>query len=138
MSIPDYDKLLDEAKEKLPKVEKQSERFQIPRVKGHLQGAKTVISNFSQIINALNRPEKHVLKYLTKELATPAEVVKQLVIFNAKLSANKINEKIESYANEFVICRECGKPDSKLSKNGDIYYFKCQACGARYTFTSKI
>ncbi len=138
MSIPDYDKLLDEAKEKLPEVNDQRERFQIPKVKGHIQGNKTVISNFSQIVQVLNRPEKHVLKYLTKELATAAEQVKQLVIFNSKLSANKINEKIRDYAEEFVICRECGKPDSKLSKSGDIYYFKCQACGARYTFTSKI
>jgi len=138
MTLPSYDEMLTEAKEKLPKREDTGERFQIPKVKGHIQGVKTVITNFFTIADVLHRPPKHLLKYLTKELATPAETVKQLVVFNAKLPASKINEKIKNYAEEFVICKECGKPDSKLTKEGDIYYFRCQACGARYTFTSKI
>lgn len=136
--LPDYHQLLKQAKDSLPQVEQSEERFQIPKVKGHLQGVKTVISNLNQIADALGRPLKHILKYLTRELATTAEQVGSLVIFGAKLSASKINDKIEAYAKEFVICRECGKPESKLSKEGDIYYFKCGACGARYTFTSKI
>ena len=136
--LPDYKSLLKNAKDNLPEIEKSEERFQIPKVKGHIQGVKTVISNMNQIADAVHRPIKHILKFLTRELATTAEQVKALVIFGSKISAAKINEKIESYANEFVICKECNKPDSKLSKDGDIYYFKCQACGARYTFTSKI
>ena len=136
--LPSYDDLLQTAKDALPEIEKTEERFQIPNVKGHLQGTRTVISNLNQIADILHRPIKHLLKYLMRELATTAEQAKQLVIFGSKLAASKINEKIQSYADEFVICRECGKPDSKLSKDGDIYYFKCQACGARYTFTSKI
>ena len=136
--LPDYQALLKNAKDNLPEIEKTEERFQIPKVKGHIQGVKTVISNMNQIVDIMHRPIKHVLKYLTRELATTAEQAKALVIFGSKISAAKINEKIASYADEFVICKECGKPDSKLSKDGDIYYFKCQACGARYTFTSKI
>jgi translation initiation factor 2 subunit 2 len=136
--LPDYDTLLKSAKDSLPQIEKSEERFQIPKVKGHLQGVKTVISNLNQIADILGRPLKHILKYLTRELATTAEQAGSLVIFGSKLAASKINDKIESYAKEFVICRECGKPESKLNKEGEIYYFKCGACGARYTFTSKI
>lgn len=138
MALPNYEQLLQTAKEVLPEINEGGERFQIPKVKGHIQGVKTVISNLNQIAGLLGRPIKHLIKYLTRELATTAEQVKQLVIFGSKVSASKINEKIESYANEFVFCRECSKPDTKLSKEGDVYYFKCQACGARYTFTSKI
>ncbi len=138
MAIPSYEEMLNEAEKILPKKEVVQERFQIPKVKGHLQGNKTVISNLNIIADTLHRPIKHLIKYLTKELATAADQFNNLVIFNSKLSASRINEKIEEYAKEFVICRECGKPDSKLAKEGDIYYFKCQACGARYTFTSKI
>ncbi|MBD3208817.1 translation initiation factor IF-2 subunit beta [Candidatus Woesearchaeota archaeon] len=136
--LPDYHQLLKAAKDVLPDTEKTEERFRVPNVKGHLQGAKTVISNLNQIADHLHRPIKHLLKYLARELATTTEQAKQLVILGSKLSASKINEKIQAYAEEFVICRECGKPDTKLNKEGDIYYFKCQACGARYTFTSKI
>lgn len=138
MALPNYDDLLAHAKEVLPEVEENEERFQIPKVKGHIQGVKTVISNMNQIADMLRRPIKHLLKFLTRELASTAEQVKTLVIFGGKVSAARINEKINSYAKEFVICKECNKPDSKLTKEGDVYYFKCQACGARYTFTSKI
>lgn len=134
----DYNQLLKQAKDQLPEIEQTEERFQIPNVKGHIQGVKTVISNLNQIADLLGRPIKHLIKYLTRELGTTAEQVNQLVVFGSKVPASKINEKIQAYADEFVICRECGKPESKLNKEGDIYYFKCQACGARYTFTSKI
>jgi translation initiation factor 2 subunit 2 len=130
--------MLANAKASLPAIEQSQDRFQIPKVKGHLQGVKTVISNFGQIADALQRPPKHLLKFLTRELATTGEHVNQLVIFGSKLPASKVNEKVDAYAKEFVICKECSKPDTKLNKEGDIYYFKCQACGARYTFTSKI
>jgi len=136
--VPNYEDMLTEAKEKLPSVEKTEERFQVPKVKGHIQGVKTIITNLNQIADHIRRPIKHLLKYLTQQLATPADQVKQIVVFGSKIPASKINEKIDAYTNEFVICRECGKPDTKLNKEGDIYYFKCQACGARYTFTSKI
>ncbi|MFP4523720.1 MAG: translation initiation factor IF-2 subunit beta [Candidatus Woesearchaeota archaeon] len=136
--VDDYEALLKKAKETLPEVKQSEERFQIPKVKGHIQGGKTVISNLNQIATTLGRPVKHLIKYLTRELATTAEQVKQLTIFGSKISASKINEKIDAYAQEFVFCKECGKPDTKLDKDGDVYYFKCQACGARYTFTSKI
>lgn len=135
---PNYHTLLKQAKDALPEIEHSEERFQIPKVKGHIQGIKTVISNLNQISDTLGRPIKHLLKYLARELATTTEQVNMLVVFGSKISASKINEKIEAYANEFVFCRECNKPDTKLNKEGDIYYFKCQACGARYTFTSKI
>ena len=134
----DYHTLLKQAKEALPEIQQSEERFQIPKVKGHIQGVKTVISNLNQITDTLGRPLKHLLKYLSRELASTTEQVNQLVVFGSKIPASKINEKIQSYADEFVTCRECNKPDTKLNKEGDIYYFKCQACGARYTFTSKI
>ena len=32
---------------------------------------------------------------------------------------------------EFVYCKECGKPDTKLIKDERKYYIKCEACGAK-------
>lgn len=133
-----YEDMLKEAREKLPEPSKNTERFEVPKVRGQIEGNKTIISNFYQIAETLRRPAPHLLKYVQKELATPGIFRKQAVIFGSKISASKINEKINAYANEFVICKECGKPDTKMTKEGDIYYLKCQACGARYSFYSKI
>lgn len=133
-----YEDMLKEAREILPEKKTDGERFEVPKVRGQIEGNKTIISNFNQIAETLRRPPKHLLKYVQKELATPGIFRKQAVIFGSKLPASKINEKIVSYADEFVICKECGKPDTKITKEGDVYYLKCQACGARYSFYSKI
>ena len=133
-----YEEMLKEAREKLPEPVTGGERFEIPKVRGQVEGNKTIISNFNQIAESLGRPATHLLKFVQRELATAGTFRKQAVIFKSKLSATKVNEIIKNYSEQFVICKECGKPDTKLTKEGDVYYMKCQACGARYTFTAKI
>jgi len=130
--------MLKKAREELPDQVSIAQRFEIPKVRGHLQGNKTIISNFSQIANTLGRKQEHLLKFILRELATPGEIKRNLVIFGRKLSASQINEKINKYVQEFVLCKECGKPDSKLIKEGNFTYLKCQACGTKYIVKSKI
>ena len=128
----DYESLLSRGKEQLPEETSSDERFVIPKARGHIQGTKTVINNWMEIAKVLDRPPKHLLKYVQKELATPGEIIKQSVVFGTKLSASKVNEKVEQYADELVFCKECGKPETKLVKEGGIVKLHCQACGARY------
>lgn len=134
----DYKKLLERGRKALPETTQSSERFIIPKVRGHIQGNKTIISNFIQIAQHLNRKPRHMLKYILKELATPGEIKKHFVLFGTKVPAGRINEKIQKYADMFVVCRECGKPDTKMTKEGSVYFIKCQACGAKYSVYSKI
>ncbi len=134
----DYETMLKRAREKLPDVVSTKERFEIPKVLGHLQGNKTVISNFVQIANILQRDIEHFLKYILKELAAPGEVRGNILVIGTKISASRINEKIQAYADEFVLCKECGKPDTKIEKDGAFSYLKCTACGARHPVKSKI
>jgi len=133
-----YEEMLERAKEQLPEDIDKGERFEIPKVKGHIEGNKTIISNFGPLADTLRRPKQHLLKYVLKELATPGEFRGKAVIFQTKLSASRVNEKIQQYAEEFVICKECGKPDTKLNKENNIYVLKCQACGARHSFVGRI
>lgn len=134
----DYEQMLKKGKKQIPEVVSKEERFNIPKVRGHIEGNKTVASNFVEITKVLRRKTEHVLKYILKELATPGEMRKNAVIFGTKLSASKINEKIAQYADTFVLCKECGKPDTKLTKDAGISFLKCQACGAKHSFYSKI
>jgi len=126
-----YEKLLKEAYGKLPDIQSERSRFEIPKVRGHMQGNKTIISNFFQIITILRRKPEHVIKFLTKELAVPITVKKTYIIFGTKIPASRINDKIEKYAEEFVLCKECGKPDTKLLKEDKYLFMKCLACGSR-------
>ena len=134
----EYEKMLKIGRGNLPKTILKTERFEVPRVKGHIQGNKTIISNFHQIANTLRRKPEHLLKYILKELATPGDLKKNALIVGRKISASRLNEKIEQYVNLFVLCRECKKPDTKLEKENSILFIKCMACGAKHPLSSKI
>jgi translation initiation factor 2 subunit 2 len=135
----EYKELLKTARENLPEAVFEKERFEIPKVRGHIQGNRTVISNFIQIANALGREPEHMLKYVLKGLATPGEIKKSgSVMMGTKIPATKINQKVRQYANEFVFCPDCGKPDTKLEKERDLMFLKCTACGSRHPVKSKI
>lgn len=135
----EYDSLLDKAYKTMPESVREKERFEIPKVKGHLEGNKTIISNFTQIANTLRRPIEHMLKYILKELATPGIINKSgMLVLGTKTSASRVNDKVKQYAHEFVLCPDCGKPDTELRKDGNFHYLVCTACGAKHAVKSKI
>jgi len=135
----EYKELLKKARKQLPKSVFEKERFEIPNVRGHIQGNKTILSNFLQIADILGRKPEHLLKYILKELATPGEIKKSgSAMVGTKVGASRINEKIRQYANDFVLCAECGKPDTKIEKEDKFTFLKCHACGAKHPIKAKV
>lgn len=134
----DYQQLLQRARSQLPQIVQSTERFDIPKVKGHLQGNKTIISNFTQICDTFSRPQEHLLKYLQRELAAPAQIDGPRLILGRKLNSGLINTKIAEYANTFVLCSECKKPDTVIQKEGNALFLRCSACGAKHPIKTKI
>ncbi|MBI4452992.1 translation initiation factor IF-2 subunit beta [Candidatus Woesearchaeota archaeon] len=137
--MDEYKKMLEYVRKNLPEAVFIKERFEIPKVMGHIQGNRTVISNFLQIAASLRREVDHLLKYVLKEIATPGEIKKSgALILGTKIPASRINDKIRQYANEFVLCFECGKPDTQIIREGELTYMKCSACGAKNFVKAKI
>lgn len=128
----DYEQLLEKGLKNLPEEAKVTERYEIPKVKGHIEGNKTIINNFNQIVNSLHRDAQYFLKFLLKELATPGKLEENRLILGRKLSPALINNKIEQYAKIYVFCYDCGKPDTKLEEQEGILYIRCAACGAKH------
>ena len=133
-----YEDLLKRAREDMPEDMGKGERFEIPKVHGHIQGNRTVVTNFGAICDTLRRDQQHLLKYLQRELATPAQIEGPRLILGRKLNPALINSKVEKYASEFVFCYECKKPDTQLTKEGDVMLIKCMACGAKHRVKAKI
>lgn len=131
MTLPAYEKMLDELYSNLPENTSKGERFEIPKAQSIKQGSRTILQNFNEIVSALERDPAHVLKFLNKELATVGNIEKHRVIFQGKFLSNQINDKISLYAKEFVFCPECGLPDTKLVRQDRVLMIKCMACGAR-------
>ena len=127
----DYEQLLNEAYKNVKQTNVSSDRFEIPKAKGHFEGKKTIITNFNQIASHLRRNQEHFLKFLLKELAASGQSDSERLILNNKVPSEKINQKIEQYAKEFVLCQECGKPDTELLKENRQGYIHCLACGAK-------
>jgi translation initiation factor 2 subunit 2 len=137
--MTDYTALLKRGREQLPAVVFERERFEIPKVRGHLEGSKTVVTNFVQIVSALRRPAEHLLKYVLRELATPGEINRSgMLVVGSKVPASRINDKIRQYANEFVLCPDCGKPDTEIKYEGDFAFLKCSACGSKHPVRARI
>lgn len=129
----DYEKLLNRAKEHIPTNISERKRFEMPKASSFRQGNKTVIKNFTNIANYLNRDSKHLLKYISKELATSGELEGNRAVFNGKFIPRIVQEKIEKYVKEFVQCRECKSHDTKIKKKNKFHILKCMACQAERT-----
>ena len=132
-----YEKLLDEAYKQIKPIT-HSDRFEIPKIQGHAEGTKTILTNLQQIASHLRRDQNHLLKFLLRELATSGAIKNSRVILQRKISSAKINEKIQDYAKEFVICKECKKPDTELIKDKRFTFVHCLACGAKHSVRAKI
>jgi translation initiation factor 2 subunit 2 len=133
-----YEILLEKAYQKVKVVEKGKDRFEIPPVENQIFGKNTIVSNINAIASYLRRPVEHLAKFLQKELATPGKLENGRLILNTKLSSQRINEKIQAYAKEFVICNECKKPDTEIITEKNIKFKHCLACGARSPVRSNI
>jgi len=136
--MEDYEQLLNQAYEKVKQVDTSSNRFEVPKVTGHFQGKKTILTNFSQIVSHLRRDPEHFQKFLLRELAAAGHLEGDRLVLNKKVSSKKINPKIEQYINEFVLCKACGKPDTEIIKEDRLTFLHCLACGAKHSVRGKI
>lgn len=135
----EYEKLLDKALKELPeRQENAGDRFEIPKAISRIHGHKTIVDNFSQIATTLRRESKHIMKFLSRELAAPVQIIERKLVLVGKIGSDRINQKIEAYAKEFVLCRECGKPDTELIKKQRFLFVHCLACGAEHSVRAKI
>lgn len=126
-----YEELLEEALKKIVKKEVK-ERFQIPQIEGELQGERFIVKNFKKIAEVLKRDPKHLAKYLMISFAASGSIEGEALILNSKLKRDAIQQKLEEYIKKYVFCKVCKEPDTRLVKEGRIYFIYCDACGARY------
>jgi translation initiation factor 2 subunit 2 len=127
----EYEELLDRALESIPKVVSEESRFQIPQAEVTIAGSRTVVKNLRAMASALNREAGHLAKFLLRELAAAGALRESQLVLQGRFPRDTIQERVKRYADEFVICRECKKPDTRLERVERIPVIRCEACGAR-------
>ncbi len=108
------------------------ERFVPPEVEVNQSGQKTVI-NAEKFANYIKRPIKHIARYLMHELTAPGQIdEKNNIIIGGRFSRRVVQEKLNAYIKEYVICKQCSSPDTQMNKIEENFVVKCLACGAEY------
>lgn len=131
-----YDSILQRAKLQLPEISISDSRFVIPQIDSRVEGNRTFFRNFKEVINTLNRPDPHFLKFLTNELGTSGNIEGTRAIFQGKHPKLQISKLLDRYVKDYVICSVCGKPDTKFISQGRVNMLKCDACGAQTNLRS--
>lgn len=131
MSGLSYEQLLQRAKKALPDALSSGERFQVPAPDIAFEGKTSILRNFEDIVQAIRRDPDMVLTYLLRELGTAGSVEGRRVVFKSKVTAPQVEDRIKSYVEAYVLCQECGRPDTRLVKEDRVAMLECDACGAR-------
>jgi translation initiation factor 2 subunit 2 len=126
-----YDDLLKRACSQMPEVQAKKERLELPRIMIQTVGMRTIISNFKEIADSLDRDPQHVLKFLTREMATAATFHESRAIFQGKFRADSFERLLQRYLEGYVICPVCKRPDTRVVKEKRLSFLVCNACGAK-------
>ena len=126
-----YDDLLKRACAQMPEVQAKRERLELPRIMIQTVGMRTIINNFKELSDTLDRDPQHLLKFLTREMATAATFHDSRAIFQGKFRADSFERLLGRYIEGYVVCPVCKRPDTKISKEKRLSFIVCNACGAK-------
>lgn len=126
-----YKDLLRRVYSQLPPEVFEHKRFEIPRPRSTIAGARTIFFNFKEICDTLNRDPRNVLRFLSKEMATAGSIDGTRAIFQGRFNTDTIERLMNRYVGEYVICPICKRPDTNVVREKRLYFLVCEACGAR-------
>ncbi len=127
----DYNELLKRAQGQVPEVTLKRERLELPKLLLSMVGMRTTIANFKEIADTLDRDPQHILKFLTREMATAATYHDGRAIFQGKFPRDTFERLLQRYMDAFVICPVCKRPDTSIVKEKRLSFLVCNACGAK-------
>ncbi|MFP4633167.1 MAG: translation initiation factor IF-2 subunit beta [Halobacteriales archaeon] len=126
-----YESDLDRALDEMPDIEGSRDRFEVPEPEVQTEGSSTLLTNFQEILDVLNRDEDHLMKYLLSEIGTAGHVDQGgRARFKGDFSTDEFSRVLDAYVGEYVLCSECGRPDTHLEREDRTLMLRCDACGA--------
>lgn len=127
----EYDDMLDRAIEETPDIDERGSRFEVPDPEVRSEGSVTVVENFQTLVDTLNREESALLKFLQDELGTAARIDESgRARLTGDFKRERVADAVDAYTEGYVICSECGLPDTRIIEQSGADVLKCDACGA--------
>ncbi|ELZ08198.1 translation initiation factor IF-2 subunit beta [Halovivax asiaticus JCM 14624] len=126
----DYESSLDRAMENVPDIGGDDERLDIPDAEPQKDGAFTRFTNMSEIADVLSREPEHLHRFIQRELGTSGKFEDGRGRYNGNFSQTDLDAVVDAYVDEYVLCSECGLPDTRLVREDRTPMLRCDACGA--------
>lgn len=128
----EYDDMLERGIEETPDIESGTGRFEMPEPEVRQEGHATVFENFQSVCQKLDREASHLLRFLQDELGTSAHIDEsKRARLTGEFSQERIRDAVEAYTERYVLCPECGLPDTELEREQGAEILQCAACGAQ-------
>ena len=99
MGIENYESLLGRTSDILAKSTVSQERLKIPKPVIILEGKVTIVRNFIDIVEMINRDPKDVAKFFMKEFGIGVNIDGRRLMINRKISEEEFSAKLEQYLN---------------------------------------
>ena len=104
-------------------------RYKMPpihvKIEGRGGGIKTRLENITQIAKSLERPEEYIIKFFSLTIGT---IVKGNLI-NGKHDPDDLAELLDMFIEKYVLCGQCGNPETEIKVKRERIGLKCRACG---------
>ncbi len=126
----DYNSALDRGMDAVPELETSDERFSYPDPAAQKDGSFTRLTNLDDIADALSRDGEHLHSALQRELGTSGKYEDGQARYSGSFTKSDLENALDEYVEEFVICSECGLPDTRLVRENRNLMLRCDACGA--------
>jgi len=95
---------------------------------------RTLYANVRETALQLKREFDHLKDFLYVELATNGSIDgDKRLLLKGRFRANQIQAVLTSYARQYVICSNCGSPNTTLNRDNAnrLYFLKCNNCQSR-------
>ena len=126
----DYEASLGRAMDELPERSTGGDRLTVPDAQAQPDGAFTRLTNLDSIADTLSRDPEHVHSFIQRALGTAGKLEEGVGRYNGRFSGADFDAVLQDYLEEYVLCSECGLPDTRLVREDRTPMLRCDACGA--------
>jgi Translation initiation factor 2, beta subunit (eIF-2beta)/eIF-5 N-terminal domain len=130
LSIIHYEKMLERALSQVKFRAERSSRFVFPVAMVNNVKNRTIITNFKEIVEKLNRDKQHLASFFFKEFAVNGIIEDDTLVLFGKFPFEKVNMSLKYYIKKYVLCPVCNSNDTVIEKERKNIFLKCLACGA--------
>jgi translation initiation factor 2 subunit 2 len=126
----DYESSLDRAMDEVPEIETGGERLSVPDAEAQKDGAFTRLTNLEDLADTVSREPRHIHRFIQRELGTNGQFQDGVGRYNGNFAGRDFDAAITEYVSAYVLCGECGLPDTRLVSEDGAEMLRCDACGA--------